>query len=173
MRCEARRWLRYQYLRVVRQNDSPERIAGGLALGVALGILPSFGLAIVIVIFLAGWMRLNRASGVIGTLIMNPWTTPFFWAVSYLAGSLVLGYDLSGTLEVIAELKSEGDLWSNLAAKRLLVPYAIGNLIVTAGASAFFYVVGFWAVRGYRRAKKERALRRVAERGRHSDIKPE
>jgi len=156
MRCNLDRWLRYQYLRIVRQNDTPERIAGGLALGVAIGILPTFGLGIVIVIFIAGWLRLNRVAAVIGTIIMNPWTTPFFWTVSYLAGSVVLGQDLSETLEVISELRSQGDLWENLLAKKLVLPYMTGNLVVTAGVSAFFYVVGFWAVRGYRRARQAR-----------------
>jgi len=172
MRCRAKRWLRYQYLRVIRQNDTPERIAGGLALGVAIGILPSFGAGVIIVLFLAGWVRLNRAAGVIGTLIMNPLTTPFFWTVSFLVGFKVMGYNLSDTLVVMKELRSQGDLWNNLAylaEKRLLLPYIVGNLIVTAGASAFFYVVGFWAARGYRRAKKERVLRKAAERARQSD----
>jgi hypothetical protein len=163
MRSKTGRWFRYQYLRLVRQDDTPERVAGGLALGVALGVLPSFGLGIIIVIFLSGWLRLNRAAGVIGALVMNPWTTPLFWAASYLVGSLVIGNNIAETLAIVNELKSQGDLWSHLLAKRLLLPYIIGNIIVTVCVSAVFYVVGFWAVRAYRRAK---AIRREHRRQR-------
>jgi uncharacterized protein (DUF2062 family) len=149
-----RRWIRYQYLKLVRINDSAEKIAGGLALGVVLGILPTFGLGIVIAIFLAAPLKLNRASAVIGTLIMNPWTAPFVWTLSYLAGSLLLGYDLSETLREIRHLNAHPGLWRSLMTGRLIKPYVIGNLVVTAALASFFYAVCLFSVRAYRNAKK-------------------
>jgi uncharacterized protein len=149
-----RRWVRYQYLKLVRINDSAEKIAGGLALGVVLGILPTFGLGIIISIFLAAPLKLNRASAVIGTLVMNPWTAPFVWTLSYLAGSLLLGYNLNDTLTVIRSLNSHPGLWRSLMTGRLLVPYIIGNLMVMAATASFFYVVALFSVRAYRNAKK-------------------
>jgi uncharacterized protein len=148
------RWVRYQYLKLVRINDSAEKIAGGLALGVVLGILPTFGLGIIIAIFLAAPLKLNRASAVIGTLVMNPWTAPFVWALSYLAGSLLLGYNLNDTLTVIRSLNSHPGMWRSLMTGRLIMPYIIGNLIVMAAGASFFYVVGLFSVRAYRNAKK-------------------
>jgi len=150
------RWARYQYVRLLRINDTPEKIAGGLALGVAIGILPSFGLGIIVAVFVAGFIGVNKASALIGTLIMNPWTAPFFWGVSYLAGSLLLGNDLSGAITVVRELKGQGDLWENLLAQRLLFPYIAGNAVVTAASAAFSYVAGIYTVRAYRRAKARR-----------------
>jgi uncharacterized protein len=148
------RWMRHQYLKLVRINDSAEKIAGGLALGVVLGILPTFGLGIIIAIFLAAPLKLNRASAVIGTLIMNPWTAPFVWALSYLAGSLILGYDLSDTLGELRRLSAHPGLWRSLMTGRLIKPYVIGNLVVTAALAAFFYAVCLFSVRAYRNAKK-------------------
>lgn len=150
------RWLRYQYIRVVRLEDSPEKVAGGLALGVALGVLPSFGLGIIIALFAAGLFRVNRAAAVVGTLVMNPWTATFFWALSYLSGSLILGQDLHETIALVKTLKQRSDLWESLIGSRLLLPYIIGNVLVTLAASATFYVGGLYAVRGYRKARKRR-----------------
>lgn len=147
------RWLRYHYIKVLRINDTPEKVAGGLALGVAIGILPSFGLGIVAAVIIAGAVGLNRVSSLIGTLVMNPWTAPFFWALSYIAGSLVLGNDLHDTIEVVRGLKEEGDLWASLLARELLLPYAVGNLIITAFTCATSYVSTIYIVRTYRRAR--------------------
>lgn len=151
-----RRWVRYQYIRLVRLDDSPEKIARGVALGVVLGILPTFGLGVVAAIILAGYLKLNKASAVIGTLIMNPWTSPFFWALSYLAGSLLLGYNLQETVALIKYLKTHEDVWKNLLAQRLLLPYIIGNIIITAGSAATSYIACLYAVKAYKRARSKR-----------------
>lgn len=163
-----RRWLRYQYVRLIRINDSPEKIAGGLALGVALGVLPSFGLGIVIALFTAGLFRVNRVSAVLGTLVMNPWTATFFWALSYLSGSLVMGQDLHETIALVRTLKGQPDLWKSLVGGRLLLPYIIGNVLVTVAASATFYMGALYVVRGYRKAKLHR-LEKREERFRNRD----
>jgi len=162
-------WARYQYLRLVRQNDSPEKIAAGLALGVVLGVLPTFGLGIIMAIFLAGALKVNRTSAVLGTLVMNPWTATFFWAASYLIGSLVLGYNLSETIGVIKNIKSHSDLWGNILAQRLLLPYIVGNMLVSAGSAAFVYVAGLYSVRIYREARRKN---RSGKSTKYKDLKP-
>jgi uncharacterized protein len=156
-----RRWLRYQYLKLVRINDSAEKIAGGLALGVVLGILPTFGLGIISAIFLAAALKLNRVSAVIGTLVMNPWTAPFVWTLSYLAGSLLLGYNLNDTLTVIRSLNTHPGMWRSLMTGRLIMPYIIGNLVVMAAMASFFYAVVLFSVRAYRNAKKRNLLEKT------------
>src|SRR5512135_3368866 len=122
-RRDFRHWLKFQYIKLVRLNDSPEKVAGGLALGVVLGILPTFGLGVVLALFLAGPFKVNRVSAVIGTLVMNPWTTPFFWALSYMAGSMVLGNHISDTISVVKSIETNTDLWKNILTKQLLLPY--------------------------------------------------
>ncbi len=151
-----KRWLKYRYIKLVRINDSPEKIAGGIALGVVLGILPTFGLGIVIAIFTAGLFRVNRVSAVIGTFIMNPWTATFFWAMSYVVGSLAIGQNLSETMNLVKAIRTHSDLWENILAQRLLLPYIIGNIMVTAGGAAVSYLSCLYIVRAYRRAKKRR-----------------
>jgi uncharacterized protein (DUF2062 family) len=155
-RRDFRHWLRYQYVKLVRLNDSPEKVAGGLALGVVLGILPTFGLGVVLAVLIAGPLKVNRVSAIIGTLVMNPWTTPFFWALSYLAGSLVLGNNIHEALSSVKSIETQTGLWKDILTKRLLLPYIIGNVIVTAMAAASFYVAGLYFVKEYRKAKKKR-----------------
>jgi hypothetical protein len=154
------RWLRYHYLRLVRLNDTPEKIAGGLALGVVLGILPTFGLGVVIALLVAGIFRVNKVSAIAGTLVMNPWTATFFWAASYMVGSLVMGNNIAETVGLIKTLKTHTDLWKSLLTSKLLVPYIVGDLIVSASAAATFYIGGLYAVRAYRHAKKARAQKK-------------
>ena len=152
-RRRLKRWVRYQYIKLVRLDDSPEKIAKGFALGVVLGILPTFGLGVVAAIILAGYLKINKVSAVIGTFIMNPWTSPFFWALSYLAGSLLLGNNLQETVALIKSLKTHEDVWKNLLAQRLLLPYIIGDIIITVGAAATSYIACLYAVKAYKRSK--------------------
>jgi uncharacterized protein (DUF2062 family) len=159
-RRDVKRWLRYQYFKLTRLNDSPEKVAGGLALGVVLGIMPTFGLGVVLAVLIAGPFKVNRASAIIGTLVMNPWTTPFFWALSYLAGSIVLGNNISETISVIKSIDTHTGLWKNIMAHRLLLPYVIGNIIVTAMAAASFYVAALYVVKESRKAKMKRLKRK-------------
>ena len=124
------RWLRYVYLKVVRIDDSPEKVARGFAFGVIIGIFPTFGLGLIIAAFAAGPLRINKAAAIIGTLIMNPWTSPFFWALSFLSGSLMMGYGLADTLGLYDRIKAEPGSWKPLLGDRLLVPYIIGNIVL-------------------------------------------
>ena len=107
-------------------------------------------------VLIAGPLKVNRVSALIGTLVMNPWTTPFFWALSYLAGSLVLGNNIHEALSAVKSIETQTGLWKNILAKRLLLPYVIGNIIVTAMAAASFYVAGLYFVKEYRKVKKKR-----------------
>ena len=61
---EMKRILRFVYLRIVRANDSPPRVAAGVAIGVFLGIFPTFGLGLVLAYILAVIFRINKAAAV-------------------------------------------------------------------------------------------------------------
>ena len=152
------RWVRYHYLRLVRLNDSPEKVASGFAIGVAVGIFPTFGLGIVIVIFLAWLTNINKASAIIGSLVMNPWTSPFFWALSFFIGSLMLGNNINETALLFKSLKTQGDLWEAIVGKRLILPYIIGNATVTAVSAAVSYFAAYYLVRTYQNAKIKKVL---------------
>jgi len=152
------RWVRYHYLRLVRVNDSPEKVALGFAIGVTVGIFPTFGLGIVIVILLAWLTNINKASAIIGSLVMNPWTSPFFWVLSFFTGSLMLGNNINETAVQIKSLKTHGDLWEAVLGKRLILPYIIGNITVTAVSAATSYLAVYYLVKAYKNAKIKKAI---------------
>lgn len=54
-------------------NDTPEKIAGGAALGIFLGIFPGEGL--LATLFFASIFRLNKLSATAGVLAVNMWST--------------------------------------------------------------------------------------------------
>ncbi len=127
-----KRWARLSYLKIIRMDDPPERIARGAAIGVLCGILPTFGAGGVIAIAVAFVFRENKAAAVLGSLIMNPITTPFFWTLSVLLGSVILGEDSSFILATIREESLLDGL--TLAYLAFLTGNAIIAIVCTSGA---------------------------------------
>jgi uncharacterized protein (DUF2062 family) len=126
-----KRWARLSYLKIIRMDDPPERIARGAALGVLCGVLPTFGAGGVIALAAAFVFRANKAAAVLGSLIMNPITTPFFWTLSVVLGSAILGEDSSSILTAIREESLMDGL--TLAYLAFLTGNAIIAVVFTSG----------------------------------------
>ena len=76
------------YERLFKINDSPQKIALGLGLGVFAGILPGTGpLA---ALFLAFIFRANRASALLGSLATNTWISFVTFVLAIKIGSAIL-----------------------------------------------------------------------------------
>ena len=138
---------------MLRLNDPPERIAKGAALGVVCGILPTFGFGGVIAFALAFVFRANKAASILGSLIMNPITTPFFWSFSIILGSVILGEEYSGMLE---KIKTDG-----LAAgfTHVYIVFLLGNSIIASTLAFVTYKIvknGIYAHRRHVEEKKRR-----------------
>ncbi len=91
----AKRWFSRSRLKallkkLVRVDDSPERIARGVAIGVFWGIIPTFGFAILFSLPTAVFLRANKLSAILGTFVANPFTTPLIYAFEYKIGQLIL-----------------------------------------------------------------------------------
>lgn len=71
-------------------NDSPEKLARGFAIGVFFGVLPTFGFAALFSLPVSLLFRANKLTAILGTLVSNPFTIPFymFWATQI--GNFVL-----------------------------------------------------------------------------------
>ena len=75
------------------QGD-PHFIALGMAIGIFIGITPTFPFHTAIAIALAYMLRASKAAAAIGVWIGNPLTIPFIYLGSYKTGSLILGTSL-------------------------------------------------------------------------------
>src|SRR3970040_3014511 len=81
-----KRWIKLHYYKIVRIDDPPCKIARGVAIGVFMGIFPTFGLGILFAIVAAYILKANRAAAVLGSFIINPLTTPILLIVSAAVG---------------------------------------------------------------------------------------
>jgi uncharacterized protein (DUF2062 family) len=140
------------YVRVVRVNASPHQVAAGVAVGVWLGVFPTFGLAAPVAYVLAWIFRFNKAGALAGAAIMNPLTSPFFWAASAMLGAAFAGPDWRAIYKLV---RDEKYVW---AFSKTTYVYVLGNLVIATAAAALGYVAAYLAVRARerrRRAKRE------------------
>jgi uncharacterized protein (DUF2062 family) len=150
MVVRVKRIFRYIYLRLVRVADDPVHVALGFALGVFIGVFPTFGLGIPVALFLAALFRWNKAAALLGTLLVNPLTTPFFWSLSGAVGALMLRTD---TKSVLRSFRG-GEGLKSLSEGALI--YLAGNTVVALLSAAIAYLLAVRAVRFYRREKEKR-----------------
>lgn len=143
-----KRRARYHYLKILRIDDPPERIARGAAIGVLMGVLPTFGLGAFMAIGVAFVLKANKAASVLGSFIVNPLTAPFFWTLSIVIGSLILGEDYSS---ILARVKEDGFF---AGAEWTYIVYMVGNIILSIIFTLASYYLVKWAVTRHR-AKKE------------------
>lgn len=82
------RTFKYLYLKLFRTNDTPQRIAFGLGIGVFLGIMPGAGpLAALIA---ATFLRANRAAAIAGAFLTNTWTSFLIFILSVKVGAGII-----------------------------------------------------------------------------------
>ncbi len=85
-----RRW-KVLVLDLLGREESAERVAAAIALGIGIGFSPFLGLHFVMALGLALLFRLNKIDTVLGTFAGNPWTwTPVF-PIGYRLGRWILG----------------------------------------------------------------------------------
>ena len=150
---KLRRRIRYCYLRLCRLQGDPRRIAGGMALGVFIGVTPTIPLHMISALILAHFLRLSRVTAVMG----NPLTIPPFYYFSFKIGEWLLypNHALAFPESVdVRELLRLG--WEvNLALQT-------GGLILALpwGVAAYFFTL--WAVRRCRLRKPLRNSRDLA-----------
>jgi len=80
--------------RVKQLKGDPNFIATGMAIGIFVGITPTFPFHTILAIGLAYILRASKAAAAIGVWIGNPLTIPFIYMGSYKTGALILGTSL-------------------------------------------------------------------------------
>lgn len=85
------RYFRFQYIRVLRLRDTPNKVAQGVALGVALDFLPLPFVSILVGWIIAKIARINVLAAVITTAGLKPAVFAVFFPFNVLLGEFVLG----------------------------------------------------------------------------------
>ena len=150
-----RRWVRYQYLRILRQKASPHNIALGVAWGIFVGFLPIIPFQTVVVLTLAFIFGGNKVAAAICTTISNPFNIIPFYYMLYLVGRVFLPLEVPAFdphhLEM-KELISTG--WDFFAIM------CVGGVVL--GVPSFFlsYFATRKGIMAYRQRKALRLLHR-------------
>lgn len=149
---KIKRRAKLLYLRILRLDDPPERIARGAAVGVLMGVLPTFGLGGLLAFAFAFVFKANKAAAVIASAVVNPLTAPFFWTASIVIGSAITGNDSATMLA-----KFKGEEFLTFAGEASTV-YLAGNALIslTCTVGAYFTIK---AVINRHRARKAASKR--------------
>lgn len=86
-----KRWLRLLYLRILRLRGKPEEVAGGMAIGVAIGLTPTIPLHLVLAVFLAFLLGKSKLAAALGSQVANPVFLPFIYLLDYRVGQGITG----------------------------------------------------------------------------------
>ena len=109
--------------RFLRLRGTPDEVAKGVALGIVIGMTPTFGFQMVLALFFAWILKENKIAALLGVWVTNPLTAPIIYATQYETGRLVLGME---RLSLPTELSFE--TFKNLGLD-IIIPLCSGSLI--------------------------------------------
>jgi len=118
------------YIKLVRTNDSPQKVALGFGLGVFSGILPGTGP--IAAVFLASLAKANRATALLGSLITNTWLSFVTFLVSIKIGSIIMGanwQDIKEKWSFFLKHFSFTGLFK-VSVLKIILPVMLGYLVV-------------------------------------------
>lgn len=138
------------YWRLVKINDTNQRIALGMGLGVFFGIIPGAG-PIISLIF-ASLIRVNKASALIGCLATNTWISIVTALLAVKLGAFIFKIEwrvlLKDTNNLIQNFNFS-DLF-NLAVLKTLAPLFFGYLIIALIISLMAYLISLALIKQFR-----------------------
>ena len=153
-------------VRLCHRNDSPRRIALGVAVGMFIAWTPSLGLQTVLVILVGFLVPINRVAGVVVLYVSNPFTVVPMYLLAYRVGGL---FTTSPGLEVrLRVIWSGGGLgwWERLSqfwqlAWEFAGPLWIGGLTVGLLCGALTYLPALGLINWTRRRYEQRQPTKV------------
>jgi uncharacterized protein (DUF2062 family) len=91
-----RRWnffrqFKLNMIRLLRLQAEPDAVGRGMALGLFIGMTPTFGIQMFLALLFALLLRQNKIAALIGVWCTNPLTAPIIYGMEYEVGRLLLG----------------------------------------------------------------------------------
>jgi hypothetical protein len=153
MRFSVPGWLNPRILlRVLSAlDDTPQRIALGTAVGIFIGLTPTVGIQMLLVLLVAPLLPFNRVSALVTVYISNPVTMVPMYYLNYKVGTLFFAARF--TYAQFGQVF--GARWQE--SLRALVfevgkPLVVGSLIVALAAALVTYPSMLWFVNYLRRS---------------------
>ncbi len=153
-----RRWgffrqFKLNFIRLARLPSEPDDIGRGVALGLFIGLTPTFGFQMLLALLFAFLLRQNKIATFVGVWITNPVTAPLIYGIEYQIGSLFLGLTPVAARQLDYELS-----WS--IGMQVGAPLLIGSLILGIPVAIIGYSLTVRFVPSLRRMKIARWPRR-------------
>jgi len=156
-----RRWLHEHSLKLLAIRDTPEAIAGGVAIGIFIGFTPLIGMKTALTIFLAWLTRTNIIAAVIAEAAHDVafFLMPVVYVWEYTIGYWLLSqpHHWPTTLPKIS--------WEGISLRNWLVflcgvgkPLLVGGLVCSAPFAPMAYVLTKRLVARHRRKKQPHDL---------------
>ncbi len=155
----ARRLKRFFIYRVLHIDDTPHRIALGVAIGIFVTWTPTIGFQMILTVALSTLFKANKFVGVPFVWISNPFTLIPLYGPSYLLGGEILGghYKWSAFMQACRKAMSAHNGWITkiqawwTATSSILLPIWLGSIITGLIAALLTYILIHWAVVKYRK----------------------
>jgi uncharacterized protein len=128
-------------------NDSAQRIALGVGLGVFSGLMPGTGPAAAL--FLAFIFRANRAAALLGSVLTNTWLAIVTFILAIKVGSVILQRNWQ-EVQLAAQGLINDFRWAKffkLSFLEVLLPVIIGYIVIGLILGALSYVVTLLIIR--------------------------
>lgn len=166
--------MRFVKFRILHIDDSPQRIARGIAVGLFIGYLPLVGLHMLLAFVLAKLIRANKAMAVMWVWVSNPLTFVIIYYPCYRVGRLIAAlFHHKSDIDVkqlelifVQHLSFWGmisnlfsyDYWKELAGvfARVGLEMFIGGIFLGAIVAGAGYWLTCQAVTRYRQRKHKR-----------------
>ncbi len=143
---------RYFYLKLIRQEGSPDQISAGMALGVFIGLITPPGPQMIIAVIIAAFAGMNRISSALGVWITNPVTIPFIYPFQVWLGSKFSGIPLNFKAPTTIP-----ELWVLLTDSQnhwnLIITLLVGAFVSAVFMSFLSFFVTKYVVNSYRQKK--------------------
>lgn len=137
------RQLKVSFKKLLHLRDSTHEIALGFAIGVFVGILPTFGFGALILGILAIPIRFNIFAALVGTLVNNPLFVPFWLTSSYKVGEIITRMGINLEKGIISSIL------------KFSISYLVGNIILAIICGIISYFVMYIIIETYRVSRSQ------------------
>ena len=166
--------LRFVKFRILHVDDSPQRMARGIAAGFFIAYTPVLGLHMLLALIFAQLIRANKALAVMAVWICNPLTFVLIYYPSYRLGNFLLPFfhdrpqvELDQIQAMIGQTFSvnymlvhffTADYWKQVASvfTKIGLEMFIGGIVLGAIVAKIGYWIAYYFIIGYRTRKQAR-----------------
>ena len=185
------RFFRLSFFRAVNEPLTPHAISMGFAIGIAIGLGPTFGFQLIPAFLINSKLKYSRLGGILGVFITNPLTIIPIYTFELLLGMKLVGNWLQVEEGAFGRALAQNDyqLLIALGSETIFV-FILGSLVVALfGGTASYFIIkpivnGFKLaakkakqlkekskIIGYRRKVGEKVLAKRKEKTRRKKLK--